>query len=131
MKYLFDTNIIIDVLRNNIELDSKFLEAGAGINTITLAELYCGVEKSQNKEKSRTKLNDLIEDFDLEIVDFGSSASIVFGKLKSLLEVKGNRLDDMDLLIASTAIAEGKTLVSNNLKHFERIKNLIVVASSL
>ena len=33
-------------------------------------------------------------------------------------------MDDVDLLIASIALSSGCSLVANNVKHFERIKEL-------
>jgi len=47
-----------------------------------------------------------------------------FGELKALLEKNGNIIDDMDLLIASTALVNNMILVTNNVKHFRNIKGL-------
>jgi len=48
----------------------------------------------------------------------------VFGEIKSNLERKGNILEDMDILIAATALSHNFILVTNNVKHFEKIKDL-------
>jgi tRNA(fMet)-specific endonuclease VapC len=42
------------------------------------------------------------------------------------LRKRGEPIDDIDLLIAGTAIANGLTLVTNNRKHFDRIAQLEV-----
>ena len=47
-----------------------------------------------------------------------------FGRMKAELEIKGERLDDFDLLIAATASVNGFILVTRNTKHFKRIKGL-------
>jgi tRNA(fMet)-specific endonuclease VapC len=47
-----------------------------------------------------------------------------FADLKSRLEMEGKRLDDFDLLIASTALALNYRLVTNNERHFRRIPGL-------
>lgn len=130
-KYLLDTCVIVDLLRRKSAIDSSIFEKGASINSITLSELYYGANKSNNFDDSMNKLQNLISDFDLEIIDFDKSGSVIFGKLKSSLEAKGNRLDDMDLLIASTAISKEMTLVTNNIKHFKRIKNLKIISPNL
>ena len=47
-----------------------------------------------------------------------------YGELRCNLEHKGQRIDQFDLLIGATAIHHGMTLVTSNLKHFERIEGL-------
>ncbi|HTK03473.1 MAG TPA: type II toxin-antitoxin system VapC family toxin [Alphaproteobacteria bacterium] len=129
-KYLIDTCVIIDLLRGKSKISPVIFEKGASINVITLSELYYGANKSNNFDKSMKQLGGLISDFDLEIIGLDENASKVFGKLKSDLETKGQRLDDMDLFIASTAISENMILVTSNTKHFVRIKNLTVISPS-
>ena len=60
----------------------------------------------------------------LDILITGQETAEIFGKMKSKLESNGNRLDDFDLLIASTALAHNLVLVTNNKKHFQRIEGL-------
>ena len=47
-----------------------------------------------------------------------------FGELKAKLEKSGKTIDDMDLLIGSTALTHNLILVTNNISHFERIEGL-------
>lgn len=44
-----------------------------------------------------------------------------FGLLKAQLSKEGITVDDFDLMIASTAITYGYTVVTNNEKHFSKI----------
>lgn len=48
----------------------------------------------------------------------------VFADIKAKMFDKGIRIEDMDLLIAATAIYNELTLVTNNTKHFENVPNL-------
>ena len=48
----------------------------------------------------------------------------LYGKIKAELESKGQTLDDADLLIASIALLNNATLVTNNSEHFKRINRL-------
>ncbi|MEX2444192.1 MAG: PIN domain-containing protein [Alkalispirochaeta sp.] len=50
-----------------------------------------------------------------------------FVGLKADLQIAGTPLDDMDLLIAATALSHNLTLVTNNEKHFSRVPGLLVV----
>jgi len=60
----------------------------------------------------------------LEIIPSGRESVELFGIYKSKLEKLGTPLDDFDLIIASCALANNMTLVTNNVRHFARIKGL-------
>ena len=49
-----------------------------------------------------------------------------FGEIKANLELKGTRLADADIIIASTAIEEGFTLITGNVRHYSRIEGLTI-----
>lgn len=46
--------------------------------------------------------------------------------IKAKLRTEGKMLDDFDILIAATAIVNDCVLVTNNIKHFERIDGLTI-----
>ena len=56
---------------------------------------------------------------------FDDKAAEFFGQIKSNLKKRGEILSDVDIMIASIALADNFTLVTNNLKHFARIPNLV------
>jgi predicted nucleic acid-binding protein len=85
-------------------------------------ELYYGAYKSEYVDANIAKIKTLEQS--LEILPTGQETAEIFGKLKSRLESGGNRLDDFDLIIASTALAHNLVLVTNNEKHFQRIEGL-------
>ena len=62
-----------------------------------------------------------------KILQFDKKSSEIFAKLKSKLKKEGKIIADMDLMIASITISNNATLFTNNLKHFERIKNLKIL----
>jgi len=59
-----------------------------------------------------------------EILEFDQTASEIFVKEKVRLKRLGTMMADMDLMIASIAIANSLTLITNNTKHFKRVKTL-------
>lgn len=124
MKYLIDTDVLIDNLRRKTRIDEEIVESGAGISIINLGELIYGAFKSSNPAQALQLVEDLLVDFRLEIIDLEKEMIYIFGKLKADLETKGDRLEDFDLLIAATAKANGLTLVTRNVDHFKRIKGL-------
>ena len=60
----------------------------------------------------------------LSVLPLSDSALKTFGQIKADLRKQGQPLADFDLLIASTALAAGRTLVTNNLRHYTRISGL-------
>lgn len=124
MKYLIDTDVIINYLRAKLKLKKEFLEEGAGISIITLGELVYGAYKSNLPQQSLTVTSGFIKESKLQIVDLNQEVIFNFGALKAELEKDGKRLEDFDLLIAATAKNLRLTLVTGNLKHFQKIPGL-------
>ncbi len=124
MKYLLDTNIIIDHLRERKILSEDFLILGAGISIITFGELIYGAYKSDDPQKSLQKLDNSLRILNLEIVNLNLEVMSEFSRIKAELERKGERIEDFDLLIAATAKVNGFILITRNKKHFERIPDL-------
>ena len=60
----------------------------------------------------------------VEIIPIGRESAEVFAMLKAGLEKSGTPLDDFDLILAACALANDFVLVTNNMKHFERIEGL-------
>jgi len=123
--YLLDTDTIIFSLKGNDAIQKNLalhINDPIKLSVITLMELYYGAYKSKKVASNLAKIKTLEQS--LEILQIGTESTEIFGMLKSQLEKKGSRLDDFDLLIASCALAHNLTLVTNNIKHFRRIKGL-------
>jgi len=124
MKYLIDTNICIYFLKGKFGLVDTFDRIGFEnlyISEITIAELKYGAAKSDRPEKNKLVIDQLAKKFRL-IPIFNSLD--VFAEEKARLKKEGNIVDDFDLLIGSSAIANEMILVTNNEKHFNRLKNV-------
>lgn len=130
MIYLLDTTVLIDLLRtrNTIPFIEEHLNDELLTSSICIFEVYCGIYRL---EKSRINLSNnqfhsLLESF--RVVEFTQSHAQIAGEIQANLAMSGTLLEDMDILIAASAIAEGATLVTSNSKHFKRIKNLSVIS---
>lgn len=125
MNYLIDTDIIIYSLKNHQKVNenfSSFRNSPKSISVITYGELVYGACKSQYVETNLAKVHRLAEIF--PIINISPSVMETFGDLKVSLEQSGRIIDDMDLMIASTAITHNLILVTNNDRHFRRIEGL-------
>jgi tRNA(fMet)-specific endonuclease VapC len=124
---MLDTNIVIYVIkRKPIEVLETFNRFAGQmcISSITLAELFHGVEKSDAPEKNLRRVEDFISR--LEVLQYGEKAAAHYGSIRAGLECKGQTIGVNDLHIAGHARSEGVVLVSNNLREFERVEGLRV-----
>lgn len=125
MKYLLDTNICVYWLKGNEHIEQKILSIGldnVALSFLNVSELYYGAYKSQRVDANLTLIRQLTDQ--LNVVESDEAISELFGEMKATLEKAGTIIDDADLFIAASAKVHGLTLVTNNLKHFRRIKGL-------
>ena len=125
MHYLIDTNIIIYRLKNLGNVNANFLrnkDKHMSLSVVSYGELVFGAKKSKAVEKNMETVNAIKEIFPL--IEITSEIMNTFGKIKAYTQKIGKTIDDMDLLIAATAITNDFTLVTHNTKHFENIPNL-------
>lgn len=125
VRFLLDTNICIYIINRK---PARIFEHFAGlhigeiaISSITGAELSFGVAKSDSQRNQQA-----LEKFlaPVEILPFDEAAMRCYGTLRSPLERKGQSIGALDLLIAAHAQALDVTLVTNNLREFQRVPNL-------
>jgi tRNA(fMet)-specific endonuclease VapC len=62
----------------------------------------------------------------LNIAAFDEDAAVSYGNIRATLEKKGEIIGSNDLLIAAHALAHNKILVTNNIREFSRVPNLIL-----
>lgn len=113
-------------MKGKFNLNDKFdkiEQENIFISEITLAELKFGVENSEQPEKNRQTLEKFLTG--VQILPIFHSLD-VFAKEKARLRKAGTPVDDFDLLIGSTSIAHKLKMVTNNIEHFKRIKNIIL-----
>ena len=123
--FIFDTDIYTNVLRKIpsetlLSRLKKLPRRDQFTTTITIGEVYYGLMKASNK----TRLLKLFEDVLLPrttILPFDFSAAKKYGEIRSFLEKQGTPLAHADLQIASIALSMNMTLITGNLKHFQRV----------
>lgn len=123
VKYLIDTDILASHFKGK-EFATELIKKAGGIervaiSVITLAELLEGVVDLEDE---------LIETEDVlsktAVLNVDRNIALVFAKQRSQLRKKGTLIDNMDLFIASTALAHNLTLVTKNKSHFGRVEGL-------
>ena len=125
MRYLLDTNIVSDLVRNPQGRVAQYIrkigEARVCTSIIVAAELRYGAAKKQSQRLS-SQLQAVLGA--LEVLPFETPADTTYGRLRVQLEQAGKPIGANDLLIAAQAMALGYTIVTANESEFARIKGL-------
>lgn len=125
MRYLLDTNIISEAINKpNGKIArklSRLKQNSYGMSAIVSCEIHYGVEK-----KPSQKIADQIRRGlkTIPFLDFPAGAAKTYGFIRADLERRGLPISGNDMLIAAHAIHANLTLVSDNVKEFERIPGL-------
>lgn len=123
-RYLLDTNICIYFLRNRFDIDKRIATVGWNnccISEITVAELLYGAERSNDVEKNVR----LVEEF-CNCIDTIPIKEVltVYARQKVILRKKGTPIDDLDLFIGATAVAYQYIMVTENIRHLDRLDGI-------
>ena len=126
-RYLLDTNVISDLIRNPQGKAAKRIakvgEANICTSIIVAAELRYGGAKAGSK-RLLNAVDDLLSE--IEVLPLDSPADVDYGVIRLELESTGKRIGSNDLLIAAHAISIGATIVTANTKEFNRVRGLKV-----
>ena len=127
MRYMLDTNICSYVLRSRpASVKERFDEAGPAalaVSTVVLAELLYGAARHDRAAAIRREIADLTSR--LNVVPWDEEAADHYGDIRATLERNGKPLGAMDMMIAAHARSLGATLVSNDVRHFDRVEGLL------
>ncbi|MBI2580926.1 type II toxin-antitoxin system VapC family toxin [Candidatus Woesearchaeota archaeon] len=124
--YIVDTDVSIEYMRGNpsaIELLESLDDLH--LTTITIAELFFGAYNSQKAAKNLPTLFNYVQRFSKLTMQLWDA--IRFGKIKAELRKKGTMVGDADIINASMALSYGFTLITRNVKDYERIKGLRIL----
>ena len=127
LKYLLDTNIVIYVIKQRpLEVLDIFNrhQGRMAISSITLAELVHGAEKSSDVSRNIAVVEDFVSR--LAVLAYDDKAAWQYGNIRAVLEKIGQPIGVNDLHIAAQARSNGLTLVTNNLREFERVPGLLL-----
>jgi len=125
-EYLIDTDTCIYITKQKpINVINKFkrLEIGAvAMSVINYGELYYGNEKSDHSKKAHAVLESLIGV--IPVLPMPQEAAKHYGHIRAYLQSKGKIIGNNDLWIAAHCLTLGVTLVTNNVREFQRVPKL-------
>ena len=125
--YLLDTDTLIYLINGNPRVKASVNThntASIYFSVISYGELMFGCKKSQRVSANLTKI-ELLKDY-YKVVDVTVPVMECFGGVKAILQRSGITVEPMDLIIGCTALAMNFTLVTNNVRHYQKIPGLKV-----
>jgi len=127
MTHLLDTNVCIAAMRGNPLVRRRLkahIPSDCAVSTVSLYELFSGVERCRLPEAEREKVNLFVRP--LHLLPFDWEAAAQAARIRWDLEKRGRLIGPHDLLLAGQALAMGVTLVTNNTGEFGRVTGLML-----
>jgi tRNA(fMet)-specific endonuclease VapC len=127
-RYMLDTNICIYIAKHQPpQIKERFERLQPGqliMSVITYGELHYGANKSAQRSRALSQLEELIREIPVE--DLAPSAASTYGEIRAGLEKHGRLIGNNDLWIGAHALSLNVTLATNNEREFRRIPGLSV-----
>lgn len=124
--FIFDTDVLSAALSRRpppwlVQRVARLDPAAQATTAISVGELSFGAHRSGRLDLW-TRIELLLSG--LTVLSFDRKAAEHYGPLRARLEAKGRRLAEADLRIAAIALAHRATLVTGNVRHFDRVEGL-------
>lgn len=131
-KYAFDTNVIIDYLRGNENIKKKIVISLSMGNILTIPSIaYYEVMRGFKESEATKRLNNfkmLLKNLQMLYLEENNMQALnMAARIYERLRKSGKLIEDNDIYIAATAIANDAVLITDNIKHFSRVQGLNLV----
>jgi len=128
MLFMLDTNMCSYIIRDNPKGIFKKLKEveqdhTIALSSIVVSELFYGASKKGSAKLIKV-VNMFVEQF--TIYDYNKASAKAYANIRTTLEKKGQVIGVHEMLIAAHALSLGATIVTNNVKEFERVEGLSV-----
>jgi len=125
-RFVLDTNACIQIVRGRCEPLHSRLEQGhwkdLALCSIVWAELLVGAHLSpRGYEQERTRIEPFRQ---LPLLPFDQTAAEHYAEIRTHLQRVGQLIGERDLMIAAITRAHGLTLITHNIREFERVPGL-------
>ena len=127
MSFLLDTDICSAHLKVPGLLTGRFLQymGRLHVSAITMSDLYDWALRAHASPKRLRGVNDLLND--VTVLDVDLAVALKYGEIQAAFRDVGQPAPAMDLLIGSTALIHGLTMVTHNVQVFANIPGLHIV----
>jgi tRNA(fMet)-specific endonuclease VapC len=125
VRYLLDSNAVIALLKGHESFLARLKRHNPGdfgVPAIVWHELLYGAHKGSRTQESLSR----VEALRFDVVEFDREDAEASGELRARLAAAGSPIGPYDVLIAGQALARGLTLVTHNMREFQRVSGLNV-----
>ena len=126
MRYLLDTNVCVVYLNGRSLVVRQRLRAAdleeVAVCSVVKAELLYGAMRTNNPERTLTAQQQFLNRF--PSLPFDDSSAVIAARIRAQLAERGTPIGSNDLLIAAIALANDLTLVTHNIREFNRVEGL-------
>jgi tRNA(fMet)-specific endonuclease VapC len=125
MTYLVDTDYVVDWLKGRpaaIQLLTTLHHDDLAISHMSYGEIYEGIEYGRDRTAAERGFRQFLRG--VTVLPTTHAIMRRFAQVRGQLRAQGQLIGDMDLLIAATALATNRTLVTRNQRHFARVPEL-------
>ncbi|MBI2664166.1 PIN domain-containing protein [Candidatus Woesearchaeota archaeon] len=126
---ILDTSFVIDFMQNEegaLRRHTMLLEKNETyrVSSATIFELWSGIAHSKKSKEERLKVTKALAGISTVILTVQIAEKA--GELHGTLAKEGQSIDELDAMIAATAIQENESLLTRNVRHFAKVKGLKV-----
>lgn len=126
---IVDTNILIRILQNDQRAIAKVADIEAQVGQVRLSamsefELYHSIERVDNATERRQAIEAVLDTKTTYPAD--STVMKKAGRIDGQLTAAGSEIGLADTVIAATALVHEEPLLTENVRHFDRIDELRV-----
>jgi len=130
MTYVVDTDWVIHTLAGQARAATtlrRLVTQRIAVSIITLGEVYEVAFTSSNPQAYLSGFRQMLASY--RALPVTEPISERFAEVRSYLRRRGELISDFDILIAATALDHDLTLLTFNLRHFERVPDLRIYKS--
>ena len=127
MAYILDADWIIQTLKGHVAAKNtlrQFAGEASYVSWATVGGIYEAGFNSPNPEAYVASFRDFLLPY--RIVGLDKSIIERFAEIRAFLRRRGQMISDFDILLAATALDRDLTVLTFNLRHFERIPDIRV-----
>lgn len=125
LRYMLDTNFCIATIRDKpagVRAAFKLHQAQMCISSVTVMELFYGVEMSAQQQRNLAEVEGFIAR--LDVLDYDTAAAAHTAQIRAELRKSGIQIGAYDQMIAGHARSRGLVVITNNKKEFQQVVGL-------
>jgi tRNA(fMet)-specific endonuclease VapC len=129
MLYMLDTDIASYIIKRRApEIDAKLVEIEPSricVSVITCAELLYGLKRLSPEHKLHQGVRQFLKI--VRVLFWDRESAAFYADIRHRLVSSGEPIGELDMMIAAHSIAVTATLVTNNIRHYERIRAPLIL----